>query len=107
MLVHVNFEVTGLKDTDSKLAVRVVKSDDSFLPKSGANSNDEGQLELAFDMKPGYETTVYKDATVFIPYADMIIGKGQWDLRLDIDLRYEDGELIKHLHFHEFEFTRN
>ncbi len=107
MLVHVNFEVTGLKDIDSKLAVRIAKSDDSFLPKSGANSNDDGQLEISFDMKPGYETTVYKDATVFIPYADMIIGKGQWDLRLDIDLKYEDGELIKHLQFFEFEFSRS
>jgi hypothetical protein len=107
MLIHVNFEVTGLKDIDSRLAVRVQKEDASYLTNSGVNSNDDGELQLAFEMKPGYPTTVYKDATVFLPYAEIIISKGVWDLKLDIDLQYEDGELIKHLQFYEFQFTRN
>ncbi len=107
MLIHTNFEVTGLKGVGSKLAVRVQKEDGGFLTSSGAFSNDDGELEMAFAMNPGYPTTVYKDATVFLPYNEIVISKGQWNLKLDLDLRYEDGELIKHLQFYEFEFTRN
>lgn len=107
MLIHVNFEVTGLKGVDSKLTVRVRRDDDSFLRSNSALSNDEGELELSFSMKPGYATTVYEDADIFLPYDEMILRKGSWDLKLDIDLNYEDGTLIDHLTYHEFEFTKN
>lgn len=107
MLIHVNFEVTGLQGVDSRLTARVRKKDGEFLESSSALSNDEGQLQVAFEMKPGYPTTVYKDATMFLPYSEIIIGKGAWDLELDIDLQYEDGTLIDHLEFYEFQFTRN
>lgn len=107
MLIHVNFEVTGLKGVDSKLTVRVRRDDDSFLRSSSSFSNDDGELELSFSMKPGYATTVYKDADIFLPYDEIVLRKGAWDLKLDIDLNYEDGSLIDHLTYHEFEFTKN
>jgi hypothetical protein len=107
MRIHVNFEVTGLKGVDSKLVVRVQKESGDFLTSSSPSyANDSGQLELSFSMKPGYPTTVYEDATIFLPYDEIIIRKGVWDLKLDIDLNYESGELINHLTYHEFEFTR-
>ena len=106
MRIHVNFEVVGLKGVDSKLTVRVRKSDDTFLTSNSSYSNNAGELELSYDMKPGYATTVYKNAEVFLPYDEIVIRKGVWDLKLDIDLNYEDGELIQHLTYHDFEFTR-
>ncbi|MBK7706189.1 MAG: hypothetical protein IPN69_20965 [Acidobacteria bacterium] len=108
MLIHVSFEVTGLQGIDSALAVRVMKTDGGFLPSSSSGySNDDDELEILYAMKPGYPTSVFKDATVFLPYNEIVIGKGKWDLKLDFDLKYEDGELIKHLDVYEFEFTRN
>jgi len=107
MLIHVNFEVTGLKNVDSKLTVRVLRDDNSFLRSNSSYSNDSGDLELAFSMKPGYATTVYEDADIFLPYDEIVLRKGVWDLKLDIDLNYEDGTLIDHLANHEFEFTKN
>lgn len=107
MRIHVNFEVTGLKGVDSKLTVRIRRENDDFLiSDSPSYANDEGQLEVSFSMKPGYPVTVYEDATMFLPYDEIVLRKGVWDLRLDIDLNYEDGELIDHLAYHEFEFTR-
>jgi len=106
MRIHVNFEVTGLKDIDSKLTVRVVRDNDTYLSSRTSYSNEEGELEVSFVMKPGYPTTVYKDADVFLPYDEIVLRKGVWDLKLDIDLNYDNGELIDHLEYHEFEFTR-
>jgi len=107
MRIHVNFEVTGLKGVDSKLVARVQKENgDYLLSSNGGFSNDSGQLEVAFEMKPGYPTTVYKDADIFLPYDEIATRKGVWNLKLDIDLNYADGELIDHLAYHEFEFTK-
>lgn len=104
--IHVHFEVTGLKGVDSKLTARVKKANDEFLLSSTSFANENGELEVSFDMKPGYPTTEYEDATMFLPYDEMVLRKGLWNLKLDIDLNYENGELIEHLAFHDFEYQR-
>ena len=107
MRVHVNFEVSGLKGVDAKLVARVQKDNDEFLTSTSAGySNESEQLEISYDIKPGYPVTVYEDATMFLPYSEIVIRKGVWDLKLDIDLNYENGELIQHLDYYDFEFTR-
>jgi hypothetical protein len=107
MRVHVNFEVNGLKGVDAKLVARVQKDNDEFLTSTSPGySNNSDQLEIFYDIKPGYAVTVYEDATLFLPYSEIVIRKGVWDLKLDIDLNYEDGELIQHLDYYEFECTR-
>lgn len=107
MRIHTNFEVTGLKDVDSLLTVRVMKEDGTFLRNSNSSySNNDGELAVTFDMKPGYATSVYKDAAVFLPYNQITVSRGKWNLKLDIDLNFEDGELIKHMTTYDFEFDR-
>ena len=106
MLIHVNFEVVGLKGVDSKLTVRVRRDNDTFLLSESSYSNADGELEVDFSMKPGYPTTVYEDADIFLPYDEIVLRKGVWDLKLDIDLNYQNGDLIDHIAYHEFEFTR-
>ena len=105
--IHVNFEVSGLKGIDTQLAVRVQKADDTFLLSSSPTfSNSEGQLEVVFEMRPGYPVTAYEDAALFVPYNEIKLRKGNYDLKFDIDLNYDNGELIKHLHLEEFSFTQ-
>jgi hypothetical protein len=107
MRIHVNFEVTGLKGVDAKLVARVQKENGDFLTSTSPSfSNNSDQLEIFYDLKPGYAVTVYEDATLFLPYSEIIIRKGVWNLKLDVDLNYEGGELIQHLDYYEFEFTR-
>ena len=107
MRLHVNFEVTGLKGIDSLIVARVQKEDSDYVMNSNADySNDNGELQVKFDMKPGFDTAVYKDADLFLPYSAITVPKGKYSLKLDIDLNYEDGELIKHLQFYEFDFDR-
>jgi hypothetical protein len=106
MRVHVSFEVNGLKGVDSMITARVQKENGDYLTSSSSYSNDSGQLQTSFDMKPGYPTTVYEDATMFLPYSEILVRKGVWNLKFDIDLNYENGDLIDHLEYHEFEFTK-
>jgi hypothetical protein len=105
MRIHVNVEVTGLKGVDSKLVARVQKEDGEYLPSSSSYSNGDGELETSYSIKPGFETTVYEDAQMFLPYSEINLRKGIWALKLDVDLNYKAGELIQHLTFKEFEFN--
>lgn len=105
MLVHVNFEVTGLKGVSSNLSMRVQTDSGSYVRSTtSAYSNSAGQLRILFNMNPGYDTTVYRDATLFLPYSEINVSKGVWNLKLDIDLGY--GDEFKHLHFEDFRFTQ-
>lgn len=107
MRIHVKFEVSGLKGSDIMLAVRLLDDNDEFLKsKNAAYQNNLEQLEINYPLKPGFETTAYEDVSVFLPYDEIIIGKGVWDLRFDVDLEYESHEFIQHLGFKEFEFRR-
>jgi hypothetical protein len=107
MRIHVNFEVTGLKGVESKLSARVQRENGNFLMNSNVGyTNNSGQLEVFFEMNPGFPTTVYKDADLFLPYNEIIIGRGKHNLKLDFDLNYDDGELIKHLDIYDFEFEK-
>ena len=108
MRVHVNFEVTGLKGIDSKLTARVMRENGTFLSNTNSGySNSDNQLAVSFEMKPGYPTTVFKDADIFIPYSEIVIGRGKWNLKIDFDLNCDDGELIEHLTVHDFQFERS
>ncbi len=107
MRLHVNFEVTGLKGIDSMVSARVQKSNGDFLKNDSADyGNDEGLLVVKFAMKPGFDTTVFEDADLFVPYNEINAPKGKSDLKFDIDLNYEDGTLIQHLDFYPFQFDR-
>jgi hypothetical protein len=107
MRIHVNFEVTGLKGIESKLVARVQKENGNYLLNSRSGyTNQNGQLEVSFEMNPGYATTVYKDADMFLPYSEINVSSGKYDLKFDIDINYANGELIQHLDFHAFEFER-
>jgi len=107
MRIHVNFEVTGLKGVPSKLVARVQKENGTYVMNGNRGySNEDGQLEVFFEMNPGFATTVYKDADIFLPYSEITVSSGKYDLKLDVDINYADGELIQHLDFYAFEFDR-
>jgi hypothetical protein len=107
MRIHVNFEVTGLKGVESRLVARVQRENGNYLMNSNRDyRNGSGQLQVEFEMNPGYPTTVYKDADMFLPYSEITVSSGKYDLKLDIDINYADGELIQHLDFYAFEFDR-
>lgn len=106
MRVHVNFDITGLQGVDSRLVIRIRKVGGDYLTNSGsAYANVNGEFQTEYKMKPGYPTTVYSDASVFIPYDQVIIGRGRWNLEFDIDLAY--GDEFTHLKWEPFSFTRN
>lgn len=107
MRIHVNFTVRGLKGIESYLAIYFErKNGDKLMNTNTAYSSKNGQLAVFKSLRPGYEPTVYEDAQLFLPYEEIKIGKGVFDMKMDIDLIYKNGDLFQHLDWYEFVFRR-
>lgn len=106
MRIHVKFTLKNMKDVDSYLAIYFEKKDGEKLKSQNTTyKSKSGQLALYKTLKPGYDESVYKDLQVFMPYSEMNLPSGRHDLKLDADIIYKNGDLIKHLKYHEFWFS--
>lgn len=107
MRVHVKFNVENMKGVDSYLRIRVARQNDEFLKNSTpAFSTEDGELALFLKLTPGYNVTAYKDEKLFLPYDEIKLGRGAYNLKLDLDIVTMEGELIQHMGWYEFVFKR-
>lgn len=107
MRIHVKFSVFEMKNTDAFLAVRFQSSDGKVLKdKDGRFASPSGEVAVYRAIRPGFDPTDYEDLTVFMPYAQMDLSGGEYDLKMDVDLNYKNGELLQHLTLHAFNFKQ-
>ena len=103
MRVHAKFSAYNMKGVDSYLAVYFQKKDGTPLKTNEpAYASPNGDIVIRYGMKPGYNPADYSDAQMFIPYEELNLNRGKHNLRMDVDLIYENGNLIEHLGFHDF-----
>jgi hypothetical protein len=107
MRIHVKFSVYNMKDVDSYVAVYFEKADGTELKSTAKNySSKDGQTAVFRALKPGYDDTIYKDLDVFMPYDELRLGRGKYDLKMDVDVIYENGDLVEHLGYHDFQYEK-
>jgi hypothetical protein len=106
MRVHVSYTVHELKGTDAYLAIYFAKEDgEKLLTNNKTYRSKDGQVAVFYSMKPGFDDAVYKDTKLFVPYDEFNLDSGTYDLKMDIDVIYESGDLFKHLQFYDFVYT--
>jgi hypothetical protein len=95
-----------MKDIDSYLAVYFEKEDgEKLYTNNKTYRSKDGQVAVYKTLKPAYDDTVYEDAQVFIPYEEFNLDSGKYTLKMDVDVIYENGDLVEHMKFEEFEYT--
>lgn len=103
MRIHIKFSVYKMKDQKIYLAVYFQKKDGTSLTSSDPDySSANGNLAVFSALKPGYDSTDYNDLQVFMPYGAFDLKRGKNDLKMDVDLIYENGDLIEHLTYNDF-----
>lgn len=107
MRIHVDCSVKNMKGVSSYLALYFQKKDGSKLltDKDGFRSKD-GQVALYKSLKPAYDDAVYADSQFFMPYEELNLKRGKYDLQIDVDLIYENGELAEHMTLYDFEYEK-
>ncbi len=107
MRIHLKFTALNLKDVDAYAAVYFEKKNGEKI--EGINStyrSKNGQLALYKSLKPGFDEAVYKDLQLFMPYSEINVGTGKFDLKMKAEIIYPSGDLIKHMKDLDFWFTR-
>lgn len=108
MRIHVKFTVYELKDTNCHLKIHFLDANNNPLKdKNKKYTTAKGNVAVFIDIKPRYASTVYNDLNAFMPYAEFDLGDGSFELKVDADLIYEDGEVIQHLTAHNFNYRQN
>ncbi|MBK5270693.1 MAG: hypothetical protein JJE22_06735 [Bacteroidia bacterium] len=106
MRIHVKFSVFNMKDVEADLAIYFEKKNgDKLTTTNTAYQAKNGQVAIYKSLKPAYNPeSVYNDAQLFMPYKELNLPSGKYDLTMDIDVIYANGNLVKHLEFHDFTF---
>lgn len=105
MKIHVNYKVYGMKGVPSYLALYFEKKngDKLYSDTTGFKSAD-GQLALYKEMDPAYDPAVYDDTTLFLPYDEIDLPPGKYDLNISVDVIFKEGGLIDHMKDYPFLF---
>lgn len=107
MRIHTAFKVYAMKNVPGYLQIRFQTRDGKFLmDKNGAFDHEDGSVAAFRELKPGYDPAVYEDLDVFMPYEELDLSAGKYELAMDVDVIHEDGELVQHLTTYNFDFTQ-
>ena len=108
MTVHVKTTVRDLKDQDIYLQLLFEKQDGTKLfATDKLYKSPEGQTAAYKRLRPIYESAVFNDISVFIPYTEFNLPVGQYNLRIHADLIYTDYSTLQHLEYYDFTYSRN
>ena len=109
MKIHVAFSAYGMKDMDAYLAIYFKYNDDlaGFLKdKNKKFQSSEGDVAVYRSIKPAYDPAVYKDLSLFIPYNELDLEPGIYDLTMDVKLIYQKGGVLQWLTYYDFEYSK-
>jgi len=106
MRIHADFSAINMKNMDSYLAIYFETRDGKRLKDINQKLySTDGTVAIYRLLKPGFDVTDYKDLDVFMPYEELDLDQGKYDLRMDVDVIYKAGGLIQHLTHYNFEYT--
>jgi hypothetical protein len=107
MRIHVKCSVINMKNVDAYLAISFQKENGDILTTTNsAFSSKSGQVALYVYLTPGYDNTSYEDLSVFMPYSELNLTPGKYDLTMDADIQYKNGDLVKHLNYYDFWYEK-
>lgn len=107
MRIHVKFSLSNMKGVDSYLAVYFEKKNGEKLKGlTSAYRSSNGQAAVYRSLKPGYDDADYDDMDLFMPYSELNLGKGKFDLNMIVSIIYKNGDLLKDLTTHQFWFSQ-
>jgi hypothetical protein len=109
MKIHVKFTAYQMKDMDAFLAIYFQTDDENatwLMDKNNKYNSTDGYVAVYKSIKPQYDPAVYNDLDVFMPYSELDLDPGEYDLAMDVKLIYKAGGAISKLTTYYFEYTK-
>lgn len=109
MRVHLKFTAYGMKNMDAYLAIYFTYNDDLagvLKDKNNLFVSTAGDVALYRSIKPAYDPAIYDDLSAFMPYSELDLEPGNYDLTMDVKLIYAKGGEITKLTYYDFEYSK-
>ena len=109
MKIHVKFTAYDMYNMDAYLAIYFKFDDETgdYLKDINDKYNSTaGEVAVYKSIKPQYNPAVYDDLSVFMPYGELDLDPGEYDLAMDVKLIYKAGGTISKLTTYYFEYTK-
>src|SRR4026207_1843148 len=109
MKIHVKFTAYEMMNMDAYVAIYFKRDDETaawLMDKNNKYNSTDGYVAVYKSIKPLYNPAVYNDLEVFMPYTELDLEPGQYDLAMDVKLIYKAGGLISELTTYYFEYTK-
>lgn len=108
LLIHTQLVVDGARGDACHLAAYFYFSGGEILKDFDQTySSAAGQVSVGQDFVPEYDSTEYSDFTLFLPYDELHMASGKYDLKFDIFVYHGPSEkFIAESEYIEFTFTQ-
>ena len=109
MKIHVKFTAYEMQNMDAYLAIYFEFDDEvgGYLKDKNSKFNSSaGEVAVYKSIKPLYNPAIYDDLDVFMPYDELDLDPGEYDLSMDVKLIYKAGGVISKLTTHYFEYSK-
>jgi hypothetical protein len=109
MKIHVKFTAYEMKDMDAFLAIYFQTDDENstwLMDKNSKYNSSDGYVAVYRSIKPQYDPAVYNDLDVFMPYSELDLDPGEYDLAMDVKIIYKAGGTVSKLTKYYFEYTK-
>jgi hypothetical protein len=90
MVIHAHFNVEGAKDQSCQAAAYFYFSNGDILKDFNKTYRaPDGQVSVASNFTPPYDQSSYDDFTMFMPYDELEMAKGHYDLKFQVKVYYQ------------------
>lgn len=108
MILHFNFTAYDLEGTNMLLGVYFQYNDASaaFLKdKNGKYNSTTGQVAVSKPFQPSYPSSIFTDFQIFMPYNELDLDGGDYNLTMNVQVLYPEGGTISWLKQYNFDYT--
>lgn len=109
MRLHFKFTAYDMKDVESYVAVYFEYDDakgGALKDNNGKYASSGGYVAVYRDVNPGFAAATYDDLQIFMPYNELDLSPGSYQLVMDTKLIYKAGGLISNFTYHAFDYTK-
>ena len=108
MNIHIDFNIENLKGINCQAVAYFYDSTGKPLTDTnGKYADNNGGVATYDSFTPGYDSTIYEDFVLFIPYDEFELGSGQYHLEFNIYLyNLNTGETLATSDYYPFDFSK-
>lgn len=109
MRMHFKFVAYHMKDTAASVAVYFLYNNidgGTLKDKNNQFASASGNVAAYAAINPGYDTAYYNDLPLFMPYSELHLGPGNYQVLMDSKLIFRRGGLIANFRHYGFKISQ-